>query len=110
MIDIGEFIMFNQFDQDEFDRKFAEAEAKFEQAQKEAEARKLQFDKEWAEAEERINARIAAQRKMHDDDECESVHVHHSGSCYNNAHRAHQQFVDEVNRQQFADFVNSMNF
>ena len=101
--------MFNQFDQDEFDREFASASARIKQAQKEAEARKAQFDREFDEAEKRINARIAAQRKMHDDGECESVHVHHrSGSCSANA-RIHQQFVDEMHRQQFADFVNSVN-
>ena len=103
--------MFNQFDQDEFDKKFAEAEARIAAAQKEMEARKAQFDKEWAETEARINAGIAAQRKMHDEFERESVHAHthHNHSCYNNAHRAHQRFVDEVNRQQFQDFVNSVN-
>ena len=100
--------MFNQlFDEKEFDRQFAEAEAKFEQARKEAEARKAQFDREFDEAEKRINARIEEQRKMHA--ECEENHVHHrSGSCSANA-RIHQQFVDEVNRQQFQNFVNSMN-
>lgn len=97
------------FDQEKFDREFAEAEAKFEQARKEAEARKAQFDKEWAEAEKRIDARIAAQRKMHAECEREQTRIHHSGSCSANA-RIHQQFVDEVNRQQFMDFVNMNMF
>ena len=106
--------MFNQFDQDEFDREFASASARIKQAQKEMEARKAQVDREFDEAEKRINARIEEHRKMHD--ESEQTHVHrHSGSCSANA-RMHQQFVDEMNRQQFADhvrshldFVNSMN-
>lgn len=102
--------MFNQlFDEKEFNREFGEVAAKIAAAQKEAEARKAQFDREFDEAEKRINARIEEQRKMHAESEREQNHVHHrSGSCSANA-RIHQQFVDEVNRQQFQQFVNSMN-
>ena len=102
--------MFNQlFDEKEFNREFGEVAAKIAAAQKEAEDRKAQFDREFDEAEKRINARIEEQRKMRAESEREQTHVHHNHSCYNNAHRAHQRFVDEVNRQQFQQFVNSMN-
>ena len=105
--------MFNQlFDEKEFNREFGEVAAKIAAAQKEAEDRKALFDREFDEAEKRINARIEEQRKMRAESERDSLHAqthHRSGSCYNNAHRAHQQFVDEMHRQQFADFVNSVN-